>query len=238
MRLGPSVNVQSRLATRARPIAARDLSSVPAFPARSCRKVTTEEQADHADDDDRGFDDTSGHEAKRGAFVLALDHRKQRDGGANARAGVDQIEEATPEHAGVRARALHIAATGPMVRRSADPAIMAVMDVAELVLGFVRALVWPALVLGLAVAFRRARPRLITSSLCVAGLIILIPGERSHRAPTRDGKPRSGSSRPAKPAPGRPGAPDSSWTQGRPRCRCLSERLLRRVKSAEVVYEF
>jgi hypothetical protein len=33
--------------------------------------------------------------------VLPLDHREQRDGGADAGQGVDQVEEAAPQHAGV-----------------------------------------------------------------------------------------------------------------------------------------
>lgn len=42
------------------------------------------EKADDADDDDGGFDDARSDEAKRGSFVLPLDHREQRNRGADA----------------------------------------------------------------------------------------------------------------------------------------------------------
>jgi len=41
-------------------------------------------QADDAGDDQAGFQDAGGDKAERGAFVLPLDYRVQRDGGADA----------------------------------------------------------------------------------------------------------------------------------------------------------
>jgi hypothetical protein len=60
-------------------------------------------EADDADDDDGGFKDTNGYIAKGDCFVLPLDDRKQRDGGADTGEGRNHLEEGPPEHAGVGA---------------------------------------------------------------------------------------------------------------------------------------
>jgi hypothetical protein len=52
-----------------------------------------------------GFKGAGGDEAERHAFVLPLDHRVQRDGGADAGEGDDYLEEAAQERAGVGAGA-------------------------------------------------------------------------------------------------------------------------------------
>ena len=61
------------------------------------------EQADDAGEDHAAFNDAGGDEAERGAFVLPLDYRVQRDGGADAGQGDDHLEEGAREHAGVAA---------------------------------------------------------------------------------------------------------------------------------------
>ena len=101
MRLGPSRNVQSvgrdeRLADgdqRGRVGAGR----APGLPQGHERK-----EAHDADEDDGGFEDPGGDEAERHAFVLPLDHREQRDGGADAGEGDDDLEEA-PQRTAVSA---------------------------------------------------------------------------------------------------------------------------------------
>ena len=52
-----------------------------------------------------GFKGAGGDEAERHGLVLSLDHRIQRDGGADAGEGDDDLEEGAPERAGVGAGA-------------------------------------------------------------------------------------------------------------------------------------
>ena len=63
------------------------------------------QQADDAGQDHGGFKDAGGDKAERDAFVLPLDHRVQRDGGADAGQGDDHLEEAADQDAGVAAGA-------------------------------------------------------------------------------------------------------------------------------------
>ena len=76
----------------------------PAAPP-ACRRVDQRKQADGAGEDHGGFKDAGGGKAKRGAFVLPLEDRVQRDGGADAGQGDDHLEEAAHEHARVGAGA-------------------------------------------------------------------------------------------------------------------------------------
>ena len=62
-------------------------------------------QADDTGEDHGGFKDAGGDKAKREAFVLPLDHRVQRDGGADAGQCDDHLEEAADEHPSVGAGA-------------------------------------------------------------------------------------------------------------------------------------
>ena len=59
----------------------------------ACRRVTSESRLSDAGEDHGGFQDAGGDEAERDAFVLPLDHRVQRDGGADAGQGDDHLEE-------------------------------------------------------------------------------------------------------------------------------------------------
>ena len=52
-----------------------------------------------------GFQDPRADEAQRDPFVLPLDHRVQRDGGADAGEGHDDLQDAAEEDGSVRARA-------------------------------------------------------------------------------------------------------------------------------------
>ena len=61
------------------------------------------EQAEHAGEDHGGFQEASGDKAERDAFVLPLDHRVQRDGGADAGQRDDHLEEGPDEYACVAA---------------------------------------------------------------------------------------------------------------------------------------
>src|SRR5262245_27833574 len=63
------------------------------------------EQADDADGDDRGFQHARGDEAKCQGLVAPLEDGEQSDGGADGGQGVDHIQRAAPEHAGVRSGA-------------------------------------------------------------------------------------------------------------------------------------
>jgi hypothetical protein len=75
---------------------------------RSAQVVSQGHQRQEADDtgeDHDGLNDAGGDKAKREAFVLPLDHRVERDGGADAGEGDDHLEEAAHEHAGVGAGA-------------------------------------------------------------------------------------------------------------------------------------
>lgn len=51
----------------------------------------------NADVDHAGFKGANGDKAKRHAFVLPPDHRKQRGGGADASECDDHLEQAAPE---------------------------------------------------------------------------------------------------------------------------------------------
>jgi hypothetical protein len=66
-------------------------------------------EADDADGDDGGFKDTNGDVAKGDCFVLPLDDREQRDGGADTGEGRKHLEERPLEHAGVSAGADDVA---------------------------------------------------------------------------------------------------------------------------------
>ena len=59
------------------------------------------QQGDDAGHDDRRFDHPGHDEAERQGLVDALDDREDRDGGADAGQGVDEVEEAGPQHLGV-----------------------------------------------------------------------------------------------------------------------------------------
>ncbi len=63
------------------------------------------QEADDASEDGGGFQDARADEAQRDPFVLPLDHRVQRDGGADAGEGHDDLQDAADEHGSVRARA-------------------------------------------------------------------------------------------------------------------------------------
>ena len=60
------------------------------------------QEADDAGDDGGGFQGPRADKAQRDPFVLPLDHRVERDGGADAGEGHDQFQGAADEHAGVR----------------------------------------------------------------------------------------------------------------------------------------
>src|SRR5207237_8536458 len=63
------------------------------------------QEARDADKDAATFHDSGRDEAQRATFALSLDHGEQRDGGADAGEGHDDLEDATEEDASVRARA-------------------------------------------------------------------------------------------------------------------------------------
>ena len=63
------------------------------------------QEGDDAGEDGGGFQGPHGDEAQRDPFVLPLDHRVQRDGGADAGEGHDHLQDDADEHAGVRAGA-------------------------------------------------------------------------------------------------------------------------------------
>src|SRR5689334_14912002 len=63
------------------------------------------EQAEYAGEDHGGFEEAGGDEAEREAFVLPLDHRVQRDGGADAGQRDDHLQEAAHQYARVGAGA-------------------------------------------------------------------------------------------------------------------------------------
>lgn len=73
-------------------------SSPQVLPQRHDRK-----EADDADEDDGRFNDTRGDIAKGDWFVLPLEDRKQRDGGADTGESRNHLEERLPENAGVGA---------------------------------------------------------------------------------------------------------------------------------------
>ena len=77
----------------------------PAAPPRSLPQGHQRQQADDAGEDHAAFQDAGGDKAERDAFVLPLDHRVQRDGGADAGQGDDHLEEAAHEHGSVAAGA-------------------------------------------------------------------------------------------------------------------------------------
>ena len=104
IRPGPKRKVQLRTSTRALAVTVSDEASAPE-PAKSWRRVTTGEQADDADHDHGGLDEPGGDEAERHRPVLPLHHRVHGDRGADRGEGVDRVQEAAPEHAGVLAGA-------------------------------------------------------------------------------------------------------------------------------------
>src|SRR5437764_15465853 len=59
----------------------------------------------HADEDGAGFQNAGGNEAKRGRFVLLLEHREQHDGGADAGEGHDDLQDTADDGGSVRASA-------------------------------------------------------------------------------------------------------------------------------------
>src|SRR6266566_7211619 len=63
------------------------------------------QDADDADEDGGAFHGSRSDEAHRDPFVLPLEHREQRDGGADAGKGDDDLEEGADEGASVRASA-------------------------------------------------------------------------------------------------------------------------------------
>ena len=63
------------------------------------------QQADDTGEDHGGFQDAGGDKPEREAFVLPLDHRVQRDGGADAGQRHDHLQEAAHQHAGAGAGA-------------------------------------------------------------------------------------------------------------------------------------
>src|SRR6185436_20988235 len=69
--------------------------------------MQTHEREDARDtgEEHGGFKGAGGDEAERHALVLSLEHRIERDGGADAGEGDDDLEKAAPERAGVGAGA-------------------------------------------------------------------------------------------------------------------------------------
>jgi hypothetical protein len=60
-------------------------------------------EAEEADGDEDAFNDTSGDVSKGEDFVLPPDDRKQHDGGADVGDDEEQLQERSPQHAGVSA---------------------------------------------------------------------------------------------------------------------------------------
>src|SRR5688572_11630739 len=80
------------MATSDSPAMVSEPASAPA-PAKSSRNVTTDSQADQADDDDDGLDDTTGNVAERKRLALPLDDGPQHDGGADVGDGEEDLAE-------------------------------------------------------------------------------------------------------------------------------------------------
>jgi hypothetical protein len=62
-------------------------------PAKSSPQRHDREQADQADDDDDGLDDTTGDVAERERLALPLDDGPQHDGGSDVRDGEEDLAE-------------------------------------------------------------------------------------------------------------------------------------------------
>jgi hypothetical protein len=63
------------------------------------------QEARDASEDAGGFHGSRADEAQRDPFVLPLEHRVQRDGGADASEGYDDLQNAAEEDGSVRPRA-------------------------------------------------------------------------------------------------------------------------------------
>ena len=67
------------------------------------------QEDEDAGEDAAGFQGAGGDEAQRDPFVLPLDHRVERDGGADAGERHDDLQDGADEHASVRAGADDVA---------------------------------------------------------------------------------------------------------------------------------
>ena len=68
----------------------------------SCRKRHDREEAEDADGDEDALEDAGGDKAEGEDFVLPLEDREQRDGGADVGDDEEQLQEGSQEHAACR----------------------------------------------------------------------------------------------------------------------------------------
>ncbi len=66
------------------------------------------QEADDADEDCGAFQDSRADETQRDPFVLLLEHREQRDGGADAGKCHNNLKDATDDDRSVRAETDHV----------------------------------------------------------------------------------------------------------------------------------
>ena len=80
-RVCPIRKDQSWIATSDCPMVTSEAASAPAVAPDFLLQGHDREEADDPDDDDAGFEERERDEPERDAFVLALEHREQRDAG-------------------------------------------------------------------------------------------------------------------------------------------------------------
>src|ERR1700690_1783680 len=82
------------------------ICSSPSLPQAHDRQ-----QERHADEDGAGFQNPGGNEAQRGPFILLLEYGEQRDGGADAGEGHDDLQDTADDGGSVRTGAEDVVRT-------------------------------------------------------------------------------------------------------------------------------